>query len=271
MKRFVQSLGSAEASQRTRRGFTLIELLVVIAIISILAAILFPVFSRARENARRANCLSNLKQIGLGITMYVQDNNGRYPLSSSASSVSPRTRWPDYIYPYVKNEQVFICLSAPENLVNKGWAHNTSRVYGGHGYNYQYLGNSRTAPPNLPFTAKESIIQTPAETIAVADTNGVAYDLNPDSTTLAGTYTIDPPLTSARGSGNGTGFYGAGGECGGVWGCRSVPAERHLDLVTVAFADGHAKAMSLKKIDDYNGDGTTDNGFWNGQANPDIK
>ena len=56
-----------------QRGFTLIELLVVIAIISILAAILFPVFARARESARRTSCLSNLKQIGLGVMMYVQD------------------------------------------------------------------------------------------------------------------------------------------------------------------------------------------------------
>src|SRR4028118_675254 len=67
------------------RGFTLIELLVVIAIIAILAAILFPVFSRARENARRASCMSNLKQIGLGVMQYVQDYDERYPSSMYAS------------------------------------------------------------------------------------------------------------------------------------------------------------------------------------------
>ena len=62
-----------------KRAFTLIELLVVIAIIAILAAILFPVFARARENARRASCLSNLKQIGLGVMQYNQDYDGHYP------------------------------------------------------------------------------------------------------------------------------------------------------------------------------------------------
>src|SRR5690606_14073104 len=62
-----------------KRGFTLIELLVVIAIIAILAAILFPVFARARENARRTSCLSNLKQIGLGVMQYVQDYDEMYP------------------------------------------------------------------------------------------------------------------------------------------------------------------------------------------------
>ena len=67
---------------RTTRGFTLIELLVVIAIISVLAAILFPVFARARENARRTSCLSNLKQIGLAFLQYTQDYDEAYPLTS---------------------------------------------------------------------------------------------------------------------------------------------------------------------------------------------
>jgi prepilin-type N-terminal cleavage/methylation domain-containing protein len=70
---------SARNSNMVRRAFTLIELLVVIAIIALLAAILFPVFARARENARRASCQSNMKQIGLGILQYAQDNDERLP------------------------------------------------------------------------------------------------------------------------------------------------------------------------------------------------
>jgi prepilin-type N-terminal cleavage/methylation domain-containing protein len=66
-------------TQRQNRGFTLIELLVVVAIIGILAAILFPVFARARENARRTSCISNVKQIGLALTQYVQDYDSQYP------------------------------------------------------------------------------------------------------------------------------------------------------------------------------------------------
>src|SRR5690606_11463989 len=77
---------SQQHKTATPRGFTLIELLVVIAIISILAAILFPVFARARESARRASCLSNLKQIGLASMMYVQDYDEKYPVAYMATS-----------------------------------------------------------------------------------------------------------------------------------------------------------------------------------------
>ncbi len=94
-------------STKTRSAFTLIELLVVIAIIAILAAILFPVFARARENARRASCQSNLKQIGLGIQQYAQDFDGWSP-GSTISNVS----WPSIIQPYIKADQIFACPSS---------------------------------------------------------------------------------------------------------------------------------------------------------------
>ncbi len=73
-----------------RRGFTLIELLVVIAIIAILAAILFPVFARAREKARQASCLSNLKQLGLAMLMYVQDYDGVFPYIHDTNATDGR-------------------------------------------------------------------------------------------------------------------------------------------------------------------------------------
>ena len=147
-----------------QRAFTLIELLVVIAIIAILAAILFPVFAQAREKARQTSCTSNLKQMGLAITMYATDNEG-YPFHSSPSAQNPRTRWPDYLLPYTKNEQLFLCPSAPVDVFRKAWAHAPTRFFGGYGYNYQYLGNSR-----FPFAAPDAAVQTPAETVIVADT-----------------------------------------------------------------------------------------------------
>jgi prepilin-type N-terminal cleavage/methylation domain-containing protein/prepilin-type processing-associated H-X9-DG protein len=266
------------SASSSRSGFTLIELLVVIAIIAILAAILFPVFAQAREKARQTSCVANLRQIGIAITMYVQDNEG-YPMMSSLSSASPRTRWPDYIYPYTKNEGLFSCPSKPEDVESKAWAHlpATSPLrYGGYGYNYQYLGNSRLATatsPNLPFGALDSDIGLPAETIALSDTTGARRD---DGTVKEGQYTIDPPLPSGRGSGKDSGYYANGtAECGSdkldFPGCRALPHERHNSMVSVVFADGHAKAMKLKQMDDKNGDGVKDNGYWNGQGSPTIR
>ncbi|MGM0493482.1 MAG: DUF1559 domain-containing protein [Armatimonadota bacterium] len=109
-----------------RRGFTLIELLVVIAIIAILAAILFPVFARAREKARQATCQSNLKQAGLGIMMYVQDYDERYMYGWHVYACS--STWEGFIMPYVQNEQIFSCPSSP-NDGGINTAYNYSWVY----------------------------------------------------------------------------------------------------------------------------------------------
>lgn len=104
-------------TNKPRRGFTLIELLVVIAIIAILAAILFPVFARARENARRASCQSNMKQIGMGIMQYVQDYDDTYPQAywykNNAGDSGGYMQWSGMIQPYVKNAQMFVCPSDP--------------------------------------------------------------------------------------------------------------------------------------------------------------
>jgi prepilin-type N-terminal cleavage/methylation domain-containing protein/prepilin-type processing-associated H-X9-DG protein len=93
------------------RGFTLIELLVVIAIIAILAAILFPVFAKAREAARATTCRSNLRQIGTGFAMYVQDYDETYPERSGQTF----GHWGYAIQPYIKNYGLFSCPSNPAN------------------------------------------------------------------------------------------------------------------------------------------------------------
>ena len=98
-----------------RRAFTLIELLVVIAIIAILAAILFPVFAQAREKARQTACLSNTKQLALGVYMYAQDYDETLPVAGYNAQC--RGRWQWQIFPYVKNEQVFTC----PNLASSPW------------------------------------------------------------------------------------------------------------------------------------------------------
>jgi prepilin-type N-terminal cleavage/methylation domain-containing protein/prepilin-type processing-associated H-X9-DG protein len=108
---------------RVNPGFTLIELLVVIAIIALLAAILFPVFARARENARKSSCQNNIKQIGLGFAQYAQDYDEQFPISRMLGPsgvgqmfgpwADTNTAWSEAIYPFVKNTQIFKCPSAP--------------------------------------------------------------------------------------------------------------------------------------------------------------
>ena len=103
------------AHQLKREGFTLIELLVVIAIIAILTAILFPAFARARENARRASCQSNLKQLGLAMMQYTQDYDELLTpsyIQYSPGTADPRNWWYTQIMPYLKSKQVLQCPSS---------------------------------------------------------------------------------------------------------------------------------------------------------------
>ncbi len=111
---------------KTKKGFTLIELLVVIAIIAILAAILFPVFARAREQARKSSCASNLKQLGLAVIQYTQDYDEKFPIGQNWKPITDPIGTKLQIMPYIKSEQVFICPS------DTGWAKNGN--HGGNSY-----------------------------------------------------------------------------------------------------------------------------------------
>jgi prepilin-type N-terminal cleavage/methylation domain-containing protein/prepilin-type processing-associated H-X9-DG protein len=123
---------------KLKRGFTLIELLVVIAIIAILAAILFPVFARARENARRASCQSNMKNIALGFKQYIQDYDELYPRAMSTTAANGNPNWPDEINSYVKSSQIYACPSDSGAVGGAAGAYTYS-----YGYN-QLLGGNVT-------------------------------------------------------------------------------------------------------------------------------
>lgn len=228
----------------TKKAFTLIELLVVIAIISILAAILFPVFARARENARRTTCISNLKQIGLGMMMYVQDYDERYPsifASRSAGDIPPDGEfllpglafWQQMIFPYVKSHQLFYCPNTPSpygaEIVGDERDNPQSRlINANYGYN-SYMG---TRPTAISLAG----VDAASTTYMIAETGIYSFDQN----TLRGR---NPAPRHYTGS-----YYMPGGGAYGI-SCDAVIEEfrsdcnsgRHFGGITIAFADGHAK------------------------------
>ena len=243
---------------KTRRpAFTLVELLVVIAIIAILAAILFPVFARARENARRASCQSNLKQIGLGLLQYSQDYDEiliadwygsdadvgpKKTLPLSADKVS--YKWMDAAYPYIKSEQVFNCPSATRIVSGTTIVGDPSVPYTYyrnlaptattdvnalcsysiiHGYGAKQL--TRTPPVSHPLPSIGDLVnlsraETPTTTVWVLD--GTGY-----TNTQVGT---DNRLTN--------------------------PVNRHLETINTLYLDGHVKALRRDFLERQNADGT---------------
>jgi prepilin-type N-terminal cleavage/methylation domain-containing protein/prepilin-type processing-associated H-X9-DG protein len=139
----------------TRRGFTLIELLVVIAIIAILAAILFPVFARARAKAQQSSCLSNVKQLQLGLLMYASDNDGCYPPYGTGTEV-----WQGAILPHVKNTQIYLCPA--DQQMTAYWGGSITQA--SYGWNNQHR-------PGGADPIRESAIVYPAEMLSLADAN----------------------------------------------------------------------------------------------------
>lgn len=139
------------SSKQTRKGFTLIELLVVIAIIAILAAILFPVFAQVREKARETSCLSNKRQIVMGMLQYTQDNDEYIVPTGSAvrnSGNGPNNyNWEDSIYPYVKSEAAYNCPDDPYDNNNRDGGGNL--IADDKKGNYIYYKNLTTANYNI--------------------------------------------------------------------------------------------------------------------------
>jgi prepilin-type N-terminal cleavage/methylation domain-containing protein/prepilin-type processing-associated H-X9-DG protein len=221
---------STARPRRRRAAFTLIELLVVIAIIAILAAILFPVFARARENARRASCQSNLKQIGLGILQYTQDYDEAYPLIARDNGV-PVYGWADAIQPYVKSTQILQCPSdtsiEPTTASQRGYTD----------YFMNSMLNMRRATGGLSESGLSSAaVLYPSLSVMVGD-GGV-----PTGSTVN-------PHSRARFNANGAEAGGDGGNLAAV-STTLAPGlatnltnggRDHLEGTNILFVDGHVK------------------------------
>ena len=196
-----------------RTGFTLIELLVVIAIIAILAAILFPVFARAREKARQTSCLSNVKQMALGLLMYAQDYDEMFGLAGGYNGDNTWARqWSIAIQPYVKNWQIERC---PSNGANPGYGPSNP---------YVYWGQPNDAFPNyaalngLQFTALATV-QFPSQKILLMDAPHLAV----------------PDWPRAQ--------YAL--RCGARCATPTNGDAPHNEGVNVGFVDGHAKWLKI--------------------------
>lgn len=256
---------------RRAKGFTLIELLVVISILAILAAILFPVFSRAREKARQSTCTSNLKQFALAIQMYSQDYDEAMPLAvKHRDQVGPRTASVNgvaefgihaQLMPYVKSAQLFQCPddngfeadSVPPGAgsggftVPKGW-----KVWEAYGTSYRF------APENFSmFPSSESgMTNPPATPYSFASPRKWAQiELGDSAIGTPGNYTTNPPFPMQMA------FFQRSTETR-VMRCWSAPWDNagyrrnagffHPDGQVVSFMDGHVKWVnSLQRLNSY--------------------
>ncbi len=191
------------------KGFTLIELLVVIAIIAILAAILFPVFQKVRENARRTACLSNEKQIGLGVIQYSQDYD-EY-LINGTNGYGGGSGWAGQLYPYVKSTDVFHCPDDSSPVL--AGSHPSSYSLNS---NFAYYMAATTGCLGVHGAYTLSQLNAPAKTVMIFEVGGsgnynVATEINLSTDTPAGTR----DNCGGSPSGNGTGNQYGGGPLNG--------------------------------------------------------
>jgi len=195
-----------------RTGFTLIELLVVIAIIAILAAILFPVFARAREKARQTSCTSNLKQIGTAMLMYVQDYDERYGQGLSGTSAGTVTVY-HQIMPYMKNNQILQCPSNQNEITVAGM----NTVLSGLGAPPMAAGFSGTS-----YIFNTAVWEDGNLTGLVAPISDAEIP-RPSETFVIGDGNIEVPAFNSPIMGN------------------------HNDTANCAYADGHAKVVKVSQ------------------------
>jgi prepilin-type N-terminal cleavage/methylation domain-containing protein/prepilin-type processing-associated H-X9-DG protein len=236
-----QTQSRGTKTRRTQSAFTLIELLVVIAIIAILAAILFPVFQKVRENARRTACLSNEKQIGLGILQYNQDYDEKY--IAGGNKYGRGSGWAGQLYPYVKSTAVFRCPDDSTNLP---------------GTNVSYGLNAQFSPYNGAGTGSNGIslaqINSPAKTVLIFEvTNSGYYDI----TIPSGATSFANGCTT--GCASDVDYYG--GSAAG-WGTGATESGGNVEMVgfNTAFMSKNSGsnvkyATGILRNSDNNGDG----------------
>lgn len=206
-----------------KSAFTLIELLVVIAILSLLAAILFPVFSRARENARKSSCLNNIKQIGVALSLYVQDADETYPPAYWNSGGIPLGNW---LEGYTRNRQIWRC---PSDSINKG-AVQANYANQSYAWNAWYF-NSNTGDFGPQYASKK-LADVPKATELASVWGAWA------ATAFIFDHPDNPGIcTEPRAR------IEAGLDC-----ANSGVSQGHLGSGNFVFADGHAKHLNSGKI-----------------------